>query len=237
MHYVMVMSMKKNVLRKFNWRIAWDIKILNDNLLGDKWRRNAPEFSVISAFFIRLQKGRNSTRTPSCNTRCDQHKPRTSRRQSENALFISIEERLVPSASSYLSKKSFSLKYLSSEQEIHQLSKKSQQVTAMYQQTPSQGVVQEKFRLYYNDAKYCCITLGSGHTIDEWPLMPPEVRTILKQQKGKDITKRPIKKPHLSYGKRRQTYDWQRRADHYQTPSSRDRCALDDERAAYKSAL
>lgn len=74
-------------------------------------------------------------------------------------------------------------------QERRKPGKKSQQVPALYQQMSSQTVARKKFRPCDNDSKYCWICLASEYTIEECPVMPPEVRTALRRREKQNREK------------------------------------------------
>lgn len=62
---------------------------------------------------------------------------------------------------------------------------KCQPVAGVYQHTPSQGVAQNKSRLYYIGVKYFGIFRESGKNVEGCLLMPPEVPNFVKQTRRK----------------------------------------------------
>lgn len=121
-------------------------------------------------------------------------------------------------------------------EEIHKLTKKTQQVVGIYQQTPSPGAHQNKFRSYYGDAKYCRTCFGSGRAIKNCPLVPFEVLNIIMKQR-KEIKQRTVKKPLVPYRREWQPYHGRIPADDYRTTPKQGCRAFNDERAASNSTL
>lgn len=72
-------------------------------------------------------------------------------------------------------------------------------MSTIYRQIPPQAVAQNKFHPYYGDSKNSFIYLRSGHMTEEFPLMPPEVRTVLGNKKEATYGKRRWKIARVPY--------------------------------------
>lgn len=68
--------------------------------------------------------------------------------------------------------------------------------------------------------------LGSEHTTEFCPFIPPEVQTAVKKQRKIDKAKLLVEKPRVPYGSRKLLYFKQRPVDHYPTPSNQKLCAF-----------
>lgn len=186
---------------------------------------------------INLREGSNGGNNPSFNTRWDEHESRTAKRPSSNTPIMSIRDRRGSSSSSSSPERSSPSWNRSSRQGSRKPDKKSQQVSAVHKQTPSQAVTKSMFRFYYGIAKYCDICLRLAHTIESCPLMLPRVRTVFKQHRENIMARRPVSRPHVPYGMRRQPYYGQERSNHYPVPLYQDRRASENKSAASNSTL
>lgn len=109
----------------------------------------------------------------------------------------------------------------SSKQLSHQGSRRYQQVAALYQLAIPQPEMQNQFRPYYGDDKYCCIFFEYWHAIEKYPFTPPGVRSVVRQRLENNTAKRPVKS-RIPYKRRREPYFGQRPAVHYPTTSYQD---------------